>query len=158
MAAGLSSSPALAQLGCCLACQTEPSVGNLPCGRSADEPCRRTAGSNTLQAPGMAASARGACQSCSPPFPPSCSSSLPTGCIHFSFQTCLGICLGPTAIKLDLQPRTCLPCAEAVVWLRLGSRKQPRSSRALPQRSLSWLQASLGSYLISPPSASSPFC
>lgn len=68
----------------------------------------------------------GVSQSWPPPFPPSSSSSLPAGCIHFSFQTCLGVCLGPTAIKLDQQPLTCLPCAEGLVRPRqaLGSSRE----------------------------------
>lgn len=57
----------------------------------------------------------GVSQSWPPSLPPS-SSSLPAGCIHFSFQTSLGVCLGPTVIELDQQLLTCLPCAEGLVW------------------------------------------
>lgn len=90
-----------------------------------------------LQAPGMLlsapAAARQAPLSPAPSLPPSSCSSLPAGCIHFSFETRLGICHGPTAIKLDHLPATPVPRADAAA---AGSRKQWRSSRALQQHSL----------------------
>lgn len=96
-------------------------------------------------------------QSC-PSLPPSSRSSLPARCIHFSFETHLGICHGPTAIKLDQQPLTCCPCAEGLMWLQRNLRSSGGASRLCGSRACSWLRASLGSYLISPPSSSSPFC
>lgn len=99
----------------------------------------------------------GASQSC-PSLPPSCRSSLPARCIHFSFQTCLGICHGPTAINLDQQPLTCRPCAEGLMQPQQALRSSGGAPRLCGSKACSWLQASLGSYLISPPSSSSPFC
>lgn len=114
-----------------------------------------------LQAPGMLpsapAAARQAPLSPAPSLPP-CRSSLPAGCIHFSFETCLGICHGPTAIKLDRQPLTCCPCAGGLLWLSRALGGSGGAPGLCGSRACSWLQASLGSYLISPPSSSSPFC
>lgn len=93
--------------------------------------------------------------------PPSSCFSVPAGCIHFSFETRLGICHAPTAIKLDQQPLTCLPCAEGLMqpqWALGSSGGAARLCCSRACSACSWLQASLSSYLISPPSSSSPFC
>lgn len=115
-----------------------------------------------LQAPGMLPSVpAAACQaplSPVPSLPPSSHSSLPARCIHFSFETCLGICHGPTAIKLDQQPLTCCPCAEGLMWPQRALGSSGGAPRLCGSKAFSWLQASPGSYLISPPSSSSPFC
>lgn len=99
----------------------------------------------------------GASQSC--PLPsPLLPLPLPARCIHFSFETCLGICQGPAAINLDQQPLTCCPCAEGLMQPQQALGSSREAPRLCGSKACSWLQASLGSYLISPPSSSSPFC
>lgn len=114
-----------------------------------------------LQAPGMLRSVSAtACQAPLSPVPslPPSRPSLPARCIHFCFETCLGICHGPTAIKLDQQPLTCCPCAKGLMRPQQALGSGGGAPRLCGSKACSWLQASPGSYLNSPPSSSSPFC
>lgn len=98
----------------------------------------------------------GAAQSCPLPSPPAplCQ----PGASISALKTCLGICHGPTAIKLDQQPLYLPPLCRGANAATAGSRKQWSSSQALRQQSLLLATGKPGQLLNSPPSSNSPFC
>lgn len=108
-----------------------------------------------LQAPGMlpsaSAAARQAPLSPAPSLPPPPAPLCQPGASISALKTCLGICHGPTAIRLDQQPLTCRLCAAGLMRPQQALGSDGGALRLCRSKACSWLQASLGSYLFLPP-------